>query len=174
MIFIDEVSSCAICNEPLDRPFLATSGCAFPSGHVLHPFCDAPLHIDCLQDWPSREEFCGAYHEQRLRQYQEERWPILCRGDAWMCGCALPYRGTVFENSPEIYIEIRIADWPIDFICELNDWAEFLSGRWRGDSEHLHSYALARAEVVIGEVGSACPQPAQIIDIYRHAMKNRK
>jgi hypothetical protein len=91
-----------------------------------------------------------------------------------MCGCALPYRGTVFEASPEIYVEIRIADWPIDFICELNDWTEFLSGGWRRDNDHLHSYALARAEVVIAEVAKVCPQPSKIIEIYREAMKQRK
>ena len=173
MIFIDEQSGCAICNESLNRPFLTTSGCAFPEGHALYPYCDTALHIDCLQDWPSRVEFSAAYFEQRLRQYQDERWPVLCHGEAWMCGCALPYRGTVFESSPEIYIEVRIADWPIDFICELNDWTAFLSGAWRQDSQDLHSYALARAEVVIGEVVAATPSPAEIAGIYREAMKNR-
>ena len=43
MALIFKDSTCAICGELLDRPFTATSGCAFPEGHPLWPYCDAPF-----------------------------------------------------------------------------------------------------------------------------------
>ncbi len=138
-------------------PFLATSGSAFPPEHRLWRFGDAPIHIDCLQDWPDRHEFCSAYYRQRLEQYSREGWPILAFGDGWFLGMALPYPGTVYAALDEDIVEVHVEDWPITFMADARPWTEFISGRWHDSATHLHSYALARAQVVIGEVRRAAP-----------------
>jgi hypothetical protein len=171
MAFITDTTTCPLCNEQLDRPSLATSGCAFPQGHRLWQFCDAPMHIDCLQDWPDRVEFCSAYYRQRLDQYTRERWPILATGDGWFLGMALPYPGTVYADLDEDIVEIRVEDWPISFQADAHEWSEFMAGEWQSSAEHLHSYALARAQVVIAQVRHAVPDTNAL---YRLITSGRK
>ena len=149
MAILYENSVCALCGETLDRPFLATSGCAFPQEHRLWRYCDAPLHVDCLQDWPDRVEFCSAYYRQRLDQYAEEKWFVLASGDGWFCGKALPYPGSVFAEEDNKFVEVRVEDWPITFPIEAGRWSEFLESEWQSLGVQLHGYALARAQVVM-------------------------
>ena len=152
MALLSDEAVCPLCQESLERPNLATSGCAFPQDHRLWRFCDTPIHIDCLQDWADRQEFCSAYHKQRLEQYSREGWPILAAGDGWFCGKPLPYPGAFFTAADADLIEIRVEDWPINFIAQMTTWDAFLAGSWRTIRPDLHSYALARAEVVIAEL----------------------
>jgi hypothetical protein len=125
--------------------------------HRLWRFCDAPIHIDCLQDWADRQEFCSAYYTQRLEQYHRERWYILAKGDGWFCGKALPYPGSIFAAIDDDLVEVMVEDWPIKFIARISGWSEFISGGWHAEAEHLHSYALARAQVVLAQVKSVIP-----------------
>lgn len=69
---------CAICEEPLgNRQYLATSGVAFDPTHRLFGYCDAPIHWDCYESWPSRSEFARAYFE--LEVAAEARNPYWAR-----------------------------------------------------------------------------------------------
>ncbi len=62
MAIIDNDSRCVICIEKLERPYLATSGVAFPAEHRLNKYCDAPLHQDCVENWDDRIEFSEGYY----------------------------------------------------------------------------------------------------------------
>lgn len=67
MAIVLDTARCAICKEPLgDRPYLATSGAAFEPTHRMFEYCDAPIHWDCYEPWPSRSEFARAYFELKV------------------------------------------------------------------------------------------------------------
>ena len=90
MALIRSDSCCAICNKALDRPFTATSGLAFGPDHFLWHYCDAPLHLDCLETWPHREEFSRAYFDRNLRNQRTGTGTLLEVGDSWFF-CVWPF-----------------------------------------------------------------------------------
>lgn len=83
MALILSTTTCAICDEKLDRPFLTTSGVAFVPGHPLFEFCDAPLHFDCVEAWPSRIEFSEAYFRLVLEYHEAGHGYLLKKKDDW-------------------------------------------------------------------------------------------
>ena len=168
MALIFETSRCSLCGGELDRPFLSTSGCAFPETHRLWQYCDAPLHIDCLQDWPDRIEFCSAYYRQRLDQYAREGWYVLATGDGWFCGKTSPYPGTIFAAGDGDLVEIRVEDWPIRFLAHISRWSEFIRGDWHDSASNLHSYAFARAQIVIAEAKTLIPDTQALYKLIAH------
>ena len=90
MALVGPESRCPICDGLLDRPFTATSGVAFPRGHRLWRYCDAPLHFDCLAAWPDREEFSRAYFVSALANGWRGRATILRATARWFLACGLP------------------------------------------------------------------------------------
>jgi len=70
MAIIMADTRCPICNNKLDKPYTVTSGVVFARTHPLWQFCDAPLHFDCLETWPSRIKFSEGYFNAVLQHYQ--------------------------------------------------------------------------------------------------------
>ena len=155
-------SNCALCGEPLDRPCLDTSGCAFPRGHRLFCYCDTWLHIDCLHDWPDRAEFSEAYFLQRYEQFRREQWWILADTPDWYVGFIPPGQYMSIPGSEDL-VEVRVRDWPFVLWGHAEQWTEFLAGGWRADQSGLYGMAGARAEVVIREVSSVLPSTEAIV-----------
>ncbi|MGE6760607.1 hypothetical protein ACQKGO_21490 [Corallococcus interemptor] len=49
-MIIKGFTSCAICGSTdLSKPYTATSGVFFDEGDELWRYCDAPLHLECLE-----------------------------------------------------------------------------------------------------------------------------
>ena len=147
LIFAD--STCAICGERLDRPYTATSGCAFSEEHPLWRYCDAPLHLDCLARWPSRVEFSRGYFDQTIEMRRAGYGHILARGQSWALVC-----GPRVINRLPYFAEVRLADWPFRLYSRWGQWADFVSG---GYARGLEGVALAAAERVMDEVREVAP-----------------
>jgi hypothetical protein len=162
MAQISEFSVCAICKEPLDRPALATSGCAFPRSHRLFEYCDAPIHIDCLNDWPDRVEFSEAYYVQRYQQFRREGFWVLAEASDWFVGYIPPNQFELMLGQEDL-VEVRVRDWPFVLWGHAEHWTEFLAGTWQQGQEELHGMARARAEVVVREVAKALPNTEVIV-----------
>jgi predicted 2-oxoglutarate/Fe(II)-dependent dioxygenase YbiX len=84
---IHENSRCAICGGPLSEPFTVTSGCALWPDHRLFRFCDAPLHLSCLNTWPDREEFSRAYYDAALEGCRDGFGTLIHVAESRFLGC---------------------------------------------------------------------------------------
>ena len=149
MALIHTGSRCPICHDRLRRPYTATWGIAFPPTHRLFPFCDAPLHLDCLATWPDREEFSEQYFVRRLAEYWRGEWGILLEvTDRWFLACAPRVRTSPFFA----WVELR--DWPLDLHSPRTEWTAYVE---RGFRHGLVGEALDAAETVMSEVRRAAP-----------------
>lgn len=166
MALIHAQSKCAICGESLARPYTATSGCAFGAEHELFPFCDAPLHWDCLATWPHRIVFSEAYFQTALKSYQSGRGTLLHRAQAWFLACG-PIAG---EHLPEIpalgvrpgepaFAEIRLREWPGRLSSRWRDWDEFMVGGFGAALRGPESFAFEEA---MAEVSALVPTSAAL------------
>ena len=145
MALIDEATSaCAICGERLTRPYIATSGVAFPSSHPLWPYCDAPLHVDCLATWPHRMAFAAGYFERSLTRFQSAGG-LLRETPRWLLGAGL-------VGSRVTYLDVVMREWPIRFNAQREEWSDYLGGRFR---QKLAGPALEAAEAIIPDVVDA-------------------
>lgn len=158
---LDDGSRCAICREPLTRPFTAPSGCAFAPEDPLFRYCDAPLHLDCLADGPSRERFSRAYFDASIASYRAGCGALLHDAGAWFLTCgpivgagspAVTYTGAC-PGEP-IHAEVRLADWPFRLYASWRGWDAYL----REDFEEgLCGAALDAATRVASEVRLVAP-----------------
>lgn len=152
---------CAICGDTnLSRPFTATSGVAFPPGHDLYPYCDAPLHLDCLATWPDRERFSRGYFDMWRRT---SRGPVLLAdGPGWMllCGPARP------ESTP-YYVEVRLVDWPIVLKSRWENWPDYMTGAFR---EGLTGDPLKAAETVMQQARVVATDAESLVQLRRQAL----
>lgn len=161
MALIFPGSTCAICDGPLDGAYTATSGCAFPEGHDLWRYCDAPLHLDCLERWPQREQFSRGYFEMAVEQRRLGYGHVLARGASWVLVC-----GPRAEDGLPYFAEVRLADWPFRLYSKWGEWAYFIGG---GYKEDLEGAALAAADMVMAEVREAAPDGAALERLLRAA-----
>lgn len=159
-------SECVICGKKfkMGEPYLSTSGCAFPQEHRLWKYCDAPMHILCLETWPDREEFSEAYYVQRREQYNLEGFLILAEKDDWFVGFIPPGPYMRIEGAEDL-VEIRIRDWPFALYGKAGQWTEFINGGWLEDNPFLSGEALERASAVIKEVKEVLPDSETIVDL---------
>lgn len=161
MAIIFPGSTCAICGERLDRAYTATSGCAFSSGHPLWEYCDAPLHLDCLEDWPHREEFSRGYFESAVESCQQGYGHLLSQTESWVlvcgpsCNMGLPY-----------FAEVRLTDWPFRLYSKWKDWSTYVGGGYR---ERLEGAGLVAADRVITEVRQIAPDGSALSELLQAA-----
>ena len=148
MALIDPVNSrCAICDGLLDRPYAATSGCAFRPGHRLFPYCDTPLHWDCLASWPDREEFSREYFVRSLaHEWRSGGGRILKATARWFIG-RRPFLESVF---------VSLRDWPLSVGTPCADWESFLQGAYLRDRD-LPSEAIDALNAIMAEVRQHLP-----------------
>jgi hypothetical protein len=159
-------SRCAICGDPLSSPYTATSGCAFGAGHLLFRYCDAPLHLACLEGWPHREPFSRAYFDDSLASYRSGRGILLHDAGSWFLACG-PVVGLdspsvkIMRRTPgkPVYAEVRLADWPFRLYSPWGDWDAYALD---GFSEGLAGAALAVAQRVMSEVRAIAPTQAAL------------
>lgn len=151
-IIIKGRTPCAICRDlDLGRPFIVTAGVAFPQGHDLFPYCDAPIHVDCLAAWPHRERFSRGYYEM-WKASSARGWPtLLAEGPGWMLDCGPAAAG----GSPE-FVEVRLADWPVVLHARWDDWPAYARGAFRaglaGEALSAAEAAMEQARAVAGSV----------------------
>ncbi|HID31277.1 MAG TPA: hypothetical protein EYP19_14940 [Desulfobacterales bacterium] len=159
-------NECVICGKKFKKGelYLSTSGCAFPQEHRLWKYCDAPMHLLCLESWPDREEFSEAYYVQRREQYDLEGFLILAERDDWFVGFIPPGRYMGIKGAEDL-VEIRIRDWPFVLYGKAGQWTEFINGGWLEDNPFLSEEALQRASAVIKEVGEVLPDSETIVDL---------
>lgn len=142
MALVDIATSrCAICTGKLTRSFVATSGIAFPRSHRLFAFCDAPLHLDCLERWPDRLEFSAGYFSAGRTMF-ESAGALLHEEATWLLGCGI-IGGRV------TYVEVRMKEWPLRFIAAREHWVEYWQGKF---AERLSGEALAAAQRIAAPV----------------------
>ncbi|HEY2405346.1 MAG TPA: hypothetical protein VGI10_05070 [Polyangiaceae bacterium] len=166
MAIIHEGSCCGICGERLDRPYTATSGCAFEPRHLLFRFCDAPMHLDCLAAWPHREQFSKGYYDGALQAYATRLGSVLHLAEDWFLACG----PTVDANSPSVkymgarpgepvYAEVRLVRWPFRLYSKWAEWDEYVT---RGYCEGLEGVALDAAVNAMSEVATICPSQSAL------------
>jgi len=157
---IGQESRCAICDELLDRPFLATSGVAFGRRHHLYPYCDAPLHIDCLAAWPHRLEFSRGYFVNALVDAWRRQGTVLIATPRWyLCHS----RGE--PNELPLWVGVRLSEWPIYLSTGWHEWTQYVDGGFR--EGHLADAALEAAEEIMAEVRTRAPTLAALKALYR-------
>ena len=152
------LTSCPICGGGFKdgRLYTGTSGVAFAPPHPLYKYCDAGLHLDCLESWPMRNEFSIGYFELNRSMFLKMR-TLLGAGDGWILGC-----GPAPLGRQPYYAEIDLAEWPCRLKCNWKDWQEFLSGSYRNG---LAGQALAAAEAAISQAASLAPDLATLARI---------
>lgn len=146
IIFPD--STCAICDGKLDRLYIATSGCAFPPEHHLWKFCDAPLHLDCLEKWSHRNEFSKGYFEIHLN-YCKNVGHLLAQHSRWILYC-----GPFVSGRLPYFASVSLTDWPFNLYSELKNWTEFAE---RDFQKGLSGEALSVAKQTMIEVKRVAP-----------------
>ena len=168
MALIFPGSTCALCREPLDRPYTATSGVVFPAGSHLYRYCDAPLHFDCLERWPDREAFSAGYFDRALTHFRD-RANLLVERANWILGCGPTRRNQLpdgmaqrLDNDLPYYAEVCLSDWPFRLYTYWSDWERFLAGGFR---EGLAGEALQVSERVVGEARRFAPNEEALSDL---------
>jgi hypothetical protein len=163
MAIIIKGTPCAICGDAdLGRPFTATSGVAFPEGHDLFPYCDAPLHLDCLAAWPHRVRFSRGYFEMWKASIQLG-WPtLLAAGLDWMLDCG----PAPLEKLPH-FVEVRLADWPLVMKSRWEEWPTYVLGAFR---DGLDGEALTATEAVMREVRAVAGTTEALAELRRRVL----
>lgn len=162
-IIMEGKTPCAICGETdLNRPFTATSGCAFPPSDELWRFCDAPLHLDCLAGWDQRVRFSRAYFDMWREAARNGMGLVLREGNGWMLRC-----GPSMPGEAPYYAEIDLVEWPIRLYSRWNDWTESLSG---GFVRELVGPALHAVERAIAEVRAIAPDARTLAALRQQAL----
>jgi hypothetical protein len=158
MALITSDSCCAICGEDLSRPHLAASGCAFSPDHRLFRFCDAPLHISCLERWDDRAEFARADHDQ-ARDSWSTHGTLLHVADEWFVGT-----GPAVPPSIPYLALVWLRDWPLRLYTRFVTWDAFLAGNY---AEDLTGAALLRADAIMSELRDLLPDQASLVAAWR-------
>jgi hypothetical protein len=169
MALIHRGSRCAICRTPLDRPYTATSGCAFPPEHELFAFCDAGLHLDCLAAWPQRIQFARGYCDRGRSNFQHGHGALLHEGATWLLGCGpLLTEGSAALKLPNAHVgepffaEVVLAQWPLSLRSPWREWTEHLEQGFRAD---LPPPARADASAALDEVRGVAPTLAALMSL---------
>lgn len=158
MAIILENTRCPICNEKLDRPFTSTSGAIFPREHLLWSFCDAPLHLDCLEAWPHRVEFSQGYFDSHLKRHQMGYGYLLKQEANWLWATG-PHVSDSFPSFTAIYLR----EWPVTLYSEWNGWEQFVAGGFR---QHLVGRVLEVSIQIMSEVAQVAPDLNSLIRLY--------
>jgi hypothetical protein len=146
-------SKCRICGTGYaTRAFVATSGSAFPPEHDLFPFCDAALHLDCLERWPDRVRFSRGYFE--LARHDRDPATFLAEGSDWVLRC-----GPATPASEPYYAAVFLADWPLRLYARWHAWADLVA---RDHAAGLEGAALDAARRAITEVAAIAPDTAAL------------
>ncbi len=154
------ITPCPICGCPVgDDDYTATSGCAFPSGHALFPFCDAPLHFACLENWPWRQPFAQAYFDRARDEARQSPGRLLIDEELWILVC-----GPAGETENPYYVEARRRDWPIRLYSRWEDWEDFLAG---GYVANRQGQALEAATEVIQVLRDRLPDQMALAQFYQ-------
>lgn len=169
MALIHAGSECAICGKPLDRPYTATSGCAFAPDAPLFRYCDAPLHLDCLAEWPARQEFARAYYEGSLGAYRQGPGNLLHLTESWFLACGpIVEEGSVSaklllsQAGEPVFAEVRLKDWPFRLYSGWREWDHYvLDGFGLG----LEGAGLAAAETVMAEVRAVASSQTALAEL---------
>lgn len=126
------LSECPICGAIIDesRPYVATSGIAFPPGHRLFQYCDAPLHLDCLVSWPDRGQLARRYYDRDVA-YHQSFGGVLIEAEDWILLC-----GPAAAGEKPDYVCLRQCDWPMTLVkVRWAQWEALLAGEgaeaWR-------------------------------------------
>jgi hypothetical protein len=169
MALIHELSTCAICDESLDRPYTATSGVPFAADPRLAAYYDAPLHIDCLAGWAHREEFSRGEYVSSLANYWLGYGALLAVAPNWFLGC-----GPAEVGQFPYFAEVQLLAWPTSLYSDWRDWDAYVSGGFR----ELCGPEPDATEAVMAQVRSVVPtrdaleklyavRPAPLVDGHR-------
>jgi len=151
MALIGPDSRCAICGGTLDRPYTATSGVAFACNSRLWPYCDAPLHWDCLTEWGDREEFSRGYFTSRLAGYWSNYGTLLSATPDWFLACGPA--PSPWSDEP-LFAEVVLATWPFRLYSKWGEWDEYVAGGFRRE---LAGHALDAADAAMTGVRAEAP-----------------
>ena len=162
-IIIKGRTPCAICRDlDLSRPFIATAGVAFPEGHDLFPYCDAPIHLACLAAWPHRERFSRGYYAMWKASIARGWPPLLAEGPRWMLDC-----GPSGPGGPPAFVEVRLADWPVVLHARWEEWPAYVRGAFRAG---LAGEALVAAEAAMQEACAIADGTDRLAELHRRAL----
>ncbi len=150
--WIPGVTRCPICGQTLDdqKTFLATSGVAFGPEHHLYPYCDAGLHLACVETWPDREAFARGYFEGFVEAYKKERpQDLLAVGEGWILGV-----GPAPATTSPYYAHVVLERWPIQLYSRWDAWTENVS---EGFEKANSGQVRREVEAVLREVRRIAP-----------------
>jgi hypothetical protein len=174
-IILKGITPCAICQGALDRAYLATSGVAFPESHPLYRFCDAPLHLDCLEEWPHRLQFSQGYFalfkQACQRGYATQL--AIASDRSWSLGCG-PCRRTCtlkdFDrnrlNDWPYYVQVVLQDWPIRLYSYWNEWEAFVAGEYSKGWEGGALLAAHQRMAVVRTIAPDLPSLERLLENY--------
>ena len=155
--------TCPICHGDFKdgRSHTATSGVAFPPPHPLYEYCDAGLHLECMETWPHRVEFSRGYFLEKRGMF-EAMGTLLGEGSGWILGC-----GPAPIGREPYYAEIDLEDWPFRLYCNWHDWEAFLAG---GYGDGLTGIALEAAHSVVSQVRNVAPDLSSLASVRRESL----
>lgn len=181
MAIIHAQSRCAICDgAAMDRPFIATSGVAFPPTDALWRFCDAPLHQDCLATWEHRGRFARGYFERVRESVWKDQGLLLLEGEGWFLHCGPPLSeellrragsSSLFNGARQgepFFAEVLFTAWPKALHTRWNAWPEYTAGAFR---QGLVGELLHAAEAVMAQVQRLVPDMAALNELRRQALR---
>lgn len=157
-IIIQGFTKCPICGGSLDRPYTATSGCAFAEGHTLFRYCDAPLHFSCLEGWEHRHEFSKEYFDLACEDARQRPRGLLLDGEGWALIC-----GPAVTGKKPYYIQVRFRDWPMTLHARWQQWESFFS---EDRIKELEGSAIREAQCVLTALHEKFPSQDSLDRFY--------
>jgi len=143
------LTQCPICGGLFDDGRTYTSvGVVFPREHFLYPFCDAGLHLECLENWPHRAELAKVSYDA-VRLDHLTMHTLLDEAPGWFLGC-----GPAKLNDDPYYAAVWISDWPLRLYTRFRQWPEFVQ---TGFSTGLTGTALHEATLAVESVRKRVP-----------------
>jgi len=155
---------CPICGEGFKdaRAYTGTSGVVFSPPHHLYEYCDAGLHLDCLEKWEHRIEFSKGYFEQHKENFKS-MGTLLYEGKDWILGC-----GPAPMDKTPYYVEIDLLDWPCRLYSNWDNWDVFLKSGYKKD---LDLGVLDKAQNVIELVRGIVPNLIALTELRKKVLQ---
>lgn len=149
-LILQGVTRCPICESTdLTRAYLATSGGFFPEGHELWRFCDAPLHLDCLERWPDRRRFARGYFDLWRDECLRGHGVLLAERSSWLLRC-----GPAKADADPYYAEVRLSEWPLRLYSRWDEWSHYVA---KGYRDGLLGQVLDAADEAMSQVRDVAP-----------------
>jgi len=159
------LTKCPLCNGDFNdaQPFTGTSGVVFIPPHPLYEYCDAGLHLECLEIWDKRIEFSEGYFKAHKETFLEIG-VLIHESEDWIIGC-----GPASIDETPYYAEVNMREWPCRLYTRWDMWNDFIKS---GYKKGLDGEALEAATHTIEQVKKIAPDKRALEKLRLNIFKN--